>query len=117
MIPRKSLEAIAAALEGLPVLGVLPGTPAARAGVRYGDVVLSVNGRRTRTVADYVEAKDLDPKGMIVVVFRSGEAATHTLAYDRSAHPPDPLRLLVDVAAMRIVDPGDGEPGGGGSPS
>ena len=52
MLPRKSLFALAKALEGLPVLGALEGTPAARAGVRYGDVLLEVNGVRTRTVMD-----------------------------------------------------------------
>ncbi|MBN9167733.1 MAG: PDZ domain-containing protein, partial [Myxococcales bacterium] len=72
MIGRKSLFALAKALEGLPVLGTLEGTPAARAGVRYGDILISVNGRRTRTMEDYVEAKSLREDGMEIVVFRAG---------------------------------------------
>ena len=36
------------------VVGCLRGTPAALAGVGYGDILLSVNGRRTRNFADYL---------------------------------------------------------------
>ena len=47
MISRKQLEEIAATVQGVPVFGCLPGSTAAEAGVRYGDIVLSVNGVRT----------------------------------------------------------------------
>ena len=88
MLPRKSLFALAKALEGLPVLGTLEGTPAARAGIRYGDVLISVNGMRTRSVADYVEAKNLRVDGMEVVVFRGGSESKTDLEYE------DPARSL-----------------------
>ena len=57
MIAKAAFFALAKALEGIPILGTLSGTPAARAGIRYGDILLSVNGRRTKTMLDYVEAK------------------------------------------------------------
>ena len=38
MIPRKQLEAIAAAVQGVPVWGCLKDSPSAEAGVRYGDI-------------------------------------------------------------------------------
>src|SRR4051794_31869054 len=44
MMQRKQLEEIAATVKGVPVWGCLPGSTAAEAGVRYGDIVLAVNG-------------------------------------------------------------------------
>jgi S1-C subfamily serine protease len=103
MIPRKSLFALAKALEGLPVLGALEGTPAARAGVRYGDVLLSVNGVRTRTVSDYVEAKNLRTDGMACVVFRSGEERITELAYDVPAKTLDTAAILAELVTLRVA--------------
>jgi len=109
MIARKSLFELAQALEGIPILGALEGSPAARAGVRYGDILLSVNGQRTRNVADYVAAKNLRPDGMRVVVFRAGEESVIELGYDAPARPVDPASLLAELVALRIggLDLGD----------
>jgi S1-C subfamily serine protease len=116
MIAKASLFALAKALEGIPVLGTLSGTPAARAGIRYGDVLLSVNGRRTRTVIDYVEAKALRVDGMEVVVFRTGTEKLEQLKYDEPAQPPDPAAILAELITLRIApDAFDGEGGGGPS--
>ena len=104
MIPKKSLFAIAATLEGIPILGVLEGTPAARAGLRYGDVLLAVNGRRTRTVVDYIEAKNLREEGMDIVVFRSGEEMVRTLTYDAPGASVDTAKLLAELVSLRLVD-------------
>lgn len=103
MIARSALFALAKALEGLPVLGALEGTPAARAGVRYGDVLLSVNGVRTKTVMDYVEAKNRRVDGMNIVVFRSGEERITELVYDAPGSPADPAKLLAELVALRIM--------------
>jgi predicted metalloprotease with PDZ domain len=103
MIPRRSLFALAKALEGLPVLGALDGTPAARAGVRYGDVLISVNGMRTRTMGDYIEAKNLRNDGMSIVVFRAGNEQLADLAYDATAQPIDPAKLLAELLTLRVA--------------
>lgn len=103
MIARKSLFELAKALDGLPVLGALEGTPAARAGVRYGDILLSVNGMRTRTVADYVEAKNLRSDGMSIVIFRSGEERIQELQYDVPPRNVDPMALLAELATLRVA--------------
>lgn len=117
MIGKESLFALAKALEGIPVLGSLSGTPAARAGIRYGDVLLSVNGRRTRTVLEYIEAKALRSDGMDIVVFRSGSEKIKQLAYDELAAPVDTAALLAELITLRIA-PGafDGENEGGTDP-
>lgn len=112
MIAKKSLFALAKALEGIPVLGALAGTPAARAGIRYGDVLISVNGKRTKTVADYVEAKALRSDGMDVVIFRTGEEQLSHLKYDSPPTNVDPLQLISELIALRIVSPDDDRGGG-----
>lgn len=117
MIARRSLFALAKALEGIPVLGALEGTPAARAGVRYGDVLISVNGVRTRTVADYVEAKNLRSEGMEIVVFRAGQERTSELTYDEPAASVDAAALLAELVTLRVAGgaldgDGDDDPSG-----
>jgi S1-C subfamily serine protease len=85
------------------VLGCLPGTPAALAGVRYGDIVLWVNGQRTRSLGDYVEAKALRTDGMNVVVFRSGEEHPVAFDYDPDRPPLDLAEILTELAGMRSL--------------
>lgn len=115
MIPKKQLFELAAALEGIPVLGTLAGSPAARAGIGYGDVVLSVNGVRTRTMLDYVEAKVLRSDGMELVVFRSGAEHVARLEYAAaSGDATDAAALLAELVGMRIVGPDDPRSTGSG---
>jgi S1-C subfamily serine protease len=116
MIAKQSVFQLAKALEGIPVLGALAGSPAARAGLRYGDILLSVNGVRTKTVTDYVEAKALREDGMEVVVFRTGVEVTHELAYDARSGPVDPAAILAELISLRILGEDDEplpDPGGG----
>lgn len=115
MIAKQSLFALAKALEGIPVLGTLSGTPAARAGIRYGDVLLSVNGKRTRTIQDYIDAKALRTDGMDITVFRTGSEKIEHLTYDEPSTAPDAAAILAELATMRIVAGAvDDESGGEG---
>ena len=93
---------LAAALDGLPVLGTRPGSPAAAAGIRYGDILLAVNGQPTPDWGAYMAARELDPRGMIVELFRDGERQVHDLRFDRS-EPADPLAVLMDVIDARVL--------------
>lgn len=111
MIPKQSIFQLAKALEGIPILGALGGSAAARAGLRYGDILLSVNGIRTKTVVDYVEAKALRNDGMVVVIFRTGTEVRQELTYSASA-PVDPAAVLAELISLRIVG---GEEDGGGT--
>jgi S1-C subfamily serine protease len=63
MKSRKEVETLADALGGMPVWGVLDGSVAARAGIRYGDVVLEVNGLKTPDARAFLEARDLRQDG------------------------------------------------------
>ncbi len=101
MIPKRSVFALAKALDGIPVLGTLQGTPAAQAGIRYGDVLLSVNGMRTRNIFDYIEAKALRSDGMEIIVFRGGAEQTRELTYEAAVHT-DPAKLIAELVTLRI---------------
>jgi hypothetical protein len=103
---KSTLFQLAKTLDGLPVLGGLPGTPAALAGVRYGDILLSVNGQRTRTFGEYLEAKALRRDGMQVVIFRQGEEQPIEFEYFANRGPADPMAMLAELVAMRIL-PGE----------
>ena len=67
------VAATAKSLGGVPIWGVLPGSAAARAGVRYGDVVVRVNGIQTRTLDDFLSARDESLEQVEFDVFREGE--------------------------------------------
>jgi S1-C subfamily serine protease len=116
MIAKAALVALAKALEGIPVLGTLGGTPAARAGITYGDVLLEVNGVRTKNVVDYIEAKALRSDGMDIVVFRGGREHRESLIYDARSADVDPTALLAELMTLRIAGDAFGD-GGGSLPS
>jgi hypothetical protein len=61
---------------GVLVRRVFPGTPAARAGLEDGDVILSINGKALRSRADFADAVD-NCDGTITVEVRksTGESA------------------------------------------
>lgn len=69
-------QKIADAYEGILVLGALPGSPAAELGLRYGDVLLAVNGVRTRVVEDFLKARTVSTKSMRLQVVRGGQAVS-----------------------------------------
>jgi S1-C subfamily serine protease len=97
MMSRKQLEEIAETVRGVPVLGCLPGSTAAEAGVRYGDIVLSVNGVATPTIAAYLEARTLRSDGFDLRLFRAGEELCVYVAF---RPPTDTMKAL----AMQIAD-------------
>lgn len=76
----REVQAIANILGGVPILGVVPGSPAERSGLRYGDIVLSLNGVLTDTFEAFLSAHDLNSNGDLVVeVFRDGARLSLTM--------------------------------------
>ncbi len=92
------LHAIAATLGGLPLLGCLRGSPAERAGLRYGDVVLEVNGHRTPDWVAYIDAIQNRRGAMTVRIFRDGLESVIELRLDDEAPRRTQSQLLRELS-------------------
>lgn len=82
MKSRKEVETLADALGGMPVWGVLEGSVAARAGIRYGDIVLEVNGMKTPDARKFLQARDLRSDGCTISYHRDGETREVELLFE-----------------------------------
>jgi C-terminal processing protease CtpA/Prc len=96
---RLELQQIAHALGGIPIWATFEGSVAHQAGLRYGDIILSVNGKPTPTVKDYFAAKELDSERITLTYFRGGATLTLTLALRPSALKLD--SVLADFVQTR----------------
>jgi S1-C subfamily serine protease len=90
----EQLTQVAISLSGLPILGCASGSPAARAGLRYGDIVLSLNGAPTPSWTAFFEASARADGPLRLSVFRHGRELELTLALARDARSP---RALLDA--------------------
>lgn len=106
MISRKQLSEIANAVEGVPIFGCLPQSTAHEAGVRYGDIVLSVNGRRTRGLDEYLAARSLRSDGIELRVLRAGEELTLFVEFRANAEE-DRETLVKAIADGRYLGTSD----------
>jgi S1-C subfamily serine protease len=103
MMSQSQIQEIAATVRGIPVRGCLPGSTAAEAGVRYGDIVLAVNGVPTPTIDDYVSARALRSDGYELRLFRDGAELTLFVPF---RPPTEPLEALAaQIADGRFVSP------------
>lgn len=82
MKSRKEVETLAEALGGMPVWGVLDGSVAARAGIRYGDIVLEVNGLKTPDARAFLQARDRRADGCTISYHRDGRTHEVELLFD-----------------------------------
>jgi S1-C subfamily serine protease len=86
-----ALTQLATSLGGLPILGCLPGSPAARAGLRYGDIVLEVDGAPTASWSAFLKAsaqRDRADRKLRLCVLRHGLKLDLLLELAREASSP-----------------------------
>lgn len=88
---------LARALEGLPIFGCLPGSPADRAGIRYGDVLLAVDDVPTRTVDDYLAVRKRSGPSIRVRVFRAGTEMEIDLVLREAMEPHEVAAGIADL--------------------
>jgi S1-C subfamily serine protease len=116
MISRKQLEEIAATVQGVPVFGCLPGSAAAEAGARYGDIILRVNGVRTPSIDEHLSARSLRVDGIELCILRAGQELT--LFVEFRAAEEDRESLVGQIANGRYLGSSDlPEASGKGLPS
>jgi S1-C subfamily serine protease len=100
MLGSEELARLARALGGLPVLGCRPGSPAARSGIRYGDIVMAVNGVPTPDWGAYIAARGRRIGAMTVSIFRAGvEFEVETILDNVDV---DPRALLAELISENL---------------
>jgi C-terminal processing protease CtpA/Prc len=103
MLKWEDVTRMASRLNGVPVFGCRPGSPAARAGVRYGDILMSVNGQPTPDWASYIEARAKNRAEMRIELFRAGETLVFEFPLPSTNEPIDPVQLLEEMIESRMV--------------
>ncbi len=73
---RRNLEKMAEIYGGIAIFSVEKGSTTHRAGVRAGDILVAVNGRRVRKLAEYASARKLRGDLLELVVVREGRELT-----------------------------------------
>lgn len=92
----EELTRVATSLSGLPILGCASGSPAARAGLRYGDIVLSLNGTPTPSWTAFFDASGRANGLLRLRVNRHGRELELVLTLAREARSP---RAVLDAPA------------------
>ena len=84
MMSHDHLDMLADALGGVPCWGVLAGSPSAEAGLRYGDIVLEINGMPTPDHDAYFAARKLDKEKCTFKIWRNSEEITGVMQLGRN---------------------------------
>lgn len=101
MLSRSDLSRLAATLGGLPVLGCLEGSPAAEAGVRYGDILLAVDGVTTSTWDEFLQVRGRCNGRMLARIFRDG--VERDVDIELRASTKSPLELVSELQQHGIT--------------
>jgi S1-C subfamily serine protease len=78
------------AFQGLPVLCLLPGSVAERAGVKIGDRVLIANGQRVESLDSYVVARGIHTDRLELTLQRGQDILDMVLVFDRPDDDAEP---------------------------
>jgi S1-C subfamily serine protease len=103
MLKWEEVQRIATRLNGIPVLGCRPGSPAALAGIQYGDVLITVNNMPTSSWSAYIEARALARGEMRIELFRAGETLVFQLSLPTSGEPIDAAGLLEELVESGVA--------------
>jgi tetratricopeptide (TPR) repeat protein len=101
--------------EGLPVLRVAPGSPAAKAGVQAGELVQALDGQPLKTTADLLQAVEQKRPGDKLSLHVKGAAGPRavelTLAETSQEIPLFDPKLLYNALMMDLRQRVEGYPG------
>ncbi|HEY6559445.1 MAG TPA: PDZ domain-containing protein [Polyangiaceae bacterium] len=97
------LQRIATTLGGIAVWSTAENSLARAAGLRYGDVILSVNGEPTPSIRAYFKAKALSADRMTLTYFRLGRTHYVSVPISRASSPPASDSSLQDFVSTRAT--------------
>jgi S1-C subfamily serine protease len=80
------IEKLAKVIGGIPVWEVFPESAASMAGVRFGDIIVSVNGTATPTFEDFLAAGEAHLANIVFEVFRNGRMMSLSCETHAHAH-------------------------------
>jgi S1-C subfamily serine protease len=109
MHSRTDLARLASALNGLPILGCLAGSPAAEAGLRYGDILLAINDVPTESWDDFLQVRGRCKDGFTARIFRAG--VEHEVYVPLRPSTRTPLDILSELMGQEDAGEGAGDPG------
>jgi hypothetical protein len=109
-ISRSALQELARVAGGIPIWGCLPGSTAAQVGLRYGDILLEVNGMLTPTIDEYLVARDLREDGLDIVFLRDGEKLSRFVPF--RVVTEDLREVAAQVVEARLMAPSEPAPKG-----
>ena len=110
MLRPTELARLATTLGGLPILGCLNGSPAEEAGIRYGDILLSINGVPTGSWDDYLQARAQCGNKVSARVFREGTEFDVSLIL--RASKVTPFEILGELQTRGILPLGESRDSG-----
>ncbi|MBK8916082.1 MAG: trypsin-like peptidase domain-containing protein [Phycisphaerales bacterium] len=86
------------------VAAVRPGSPAARAGLRSGDRLMSFNGQPIRSGIDYyVRLNEQRPGAGVALVAQRGEETVRAEVVIEEIPPPDGRKLAAELFGMEVT--------------
>ena len=106
----QTIRELAKIEEGIPLWGCIPDSPSARAGLRYGDIIVRIGGHRVKDVRDYIKAMKARLGTEIAVeVLRNGEPLEAIIIMADDAPPRDFEETARTVVEGRMIPPIDDE--------
>ncbi len=93
-------------VNGIAILGSLPGSPVEECGLKYGDVLLSVNGEAMTTVEDFLRARSSAQDKLEIIVRRGAHVMELSISLDK--RPPtqsSAAEAINQVQHLRLVPP------------
>jgi S1-C subfamily serine protease len=92
-------------VNGIAILGALPGSPAEECGLKYGDILLSVNGEAMSTLEDFLRARASAQDTMALLVRRGGHVMELSIKLNKANRnkPISAAEAIQQIQHLRLM--------------